>query len=99
MQDQIIGTFKYTRVVLIAILCAFLFGCTVPLTCYIYNNSGEPIKISKYGSGKITTEYHAKQGEQVVVDEWEYGKYVIEIGQSSYKIDPQDIYILTPAKL
>lgn len=68
-------------------------GCTVPLTCHIYNNSESPIRITKYISGKEVAQYYLEKNERAILEKWETGKYKIETDRITCIIDPNAAYI------
>lgn len=88
--NKLILFFKITA---LATIYVVLLGCTVPQTCYLFNNTDVPVEITKYVSEIETETYLVKPGEVVVLAEWEAGKYELEIDKKRYWVDPSTVYI------
>ncbi len=60
----------------VALLC-LVGGCTIQLSCKIYNNSGATIKIVKFRDGAVERRIDLKDDTSIFLKDWAFWSYYV----------------------
>lgn len=78
----------WLKIILLMTPILLLISCSVPLTCHMYNNTGETVYLSLNNSDGTISERVIGAGKVIEIKEWEYMSYVINFDGKSYIYKP-----------
>ena len=73
---------------LLIFICLHLSGCTLPLTCVLYNNTGHDFLFLVLRDHVVIEEVEVKNNSLVEINNWETRNYQINIRDSTSKYEP-----------
>ena len=70
-------------------LCFHLSGCTLPLACVLYNNTGNDFLLVILNEDRVTQKTQVKKDSFIQIENWELRNYRIIIGTSTKEYAPE----------
>ena len=77
----------YMSFIVYSFFMLVLTSCSVPLACKLYNNTGAPLEVIKYESGKVLQAALIDNKSSHSFNGCVYGDYQVEIGEMSYNFE------------
>ena len=82
-----VRSLKYSRVLLLLIFTFFLSSCSVPITCVLYNNTSEVVKVLQYDNSVVKESYEIRPKDSVKIREWKYYNYEVVSKNDTWRYD------------